>query len=444
MSTTPNRMSRFSKSISSRFSTSDLEYRSFDSIDATVVALVNSARETVANNPQLAKEYLEECLSIILVKDESSTMVLSSFIKKTPPTDILLCNCEIKHVVLILFMYGYLLVGDEKISHLVDHLDLLAPNQPNTHLLKGLNYFEQSEFEMALSSFTNMVELDNDNSLVITKDLHEKISVCKRTHDEVANKYQCIQLRCGIDIATKSTWYRPVLSLINTYATQLCNLVYILVDLTNFSCLVVDPCWDVNSILYLIKINKWNLTGIVLTHHHFDHVGGIPPSPFDKFYVKVPGVSTILERYPDLPLYVHELEVDLLLKQPGNSSFASNVKPVQDMSILTVGPNLEIKVIHTPGHTAGSMCLLINNTRLLTGDTLFVNSCGRTDFPESDVTDMCLSLRRLSELNEHIIVLPAHRYGGRQSTIKKEKDEGILKYASNESLLFSMLTKTSH
>ena len=413
---------------------------SFDPIDPAINTLIKMAKEA-GQDPKIAIQYLQESLDKIMIKDESGSTSLAKFIRKQPKP-IILANCDIKNICLILFMFGYLMLSDPLIKNIVAHLILLAPNHPNTHLLNALCLFDKNEFLGALDAFSNMISADTDDAVVVTKDVYEKINICSRVKEEISNEYSIVQLQCGIDIATKSSWFRPVLSLINTYANQLCNLVYILADLSTNKCFIVDPCWDVIGILDNVKRNKWQVEGIILTHHHFDHVGGIPPSPFDKLYVKVPGVQTILEIYPEIPLYVHEKEIDILVNQNGNASLRENIKPLVDLSIISLGPKLKIQIIHTPGHTQGCICLYINESRLLTGDTLFVSSCGRTDFPESDVTAMCQSLKRICGFPDQTIVLPGHRYGGRQTSIRKERTEGLLRYAENEALLFSILSKS--
>ena len=439
-------MKRFStfSSISNTSASNTAENRwskSLDSIDANINVLLSQAKEA-HQDPKIAIQFLEECMDKILVKDDSSISPLIKVIKQSPLPGVQY-NCDVKHVKLVLFMYGYLMLADPIVDTILVHLKVMAPDHPNTFMLLALVQFNKNDYLEALDNFSNMMSADSNEPVMITRDIYTKINICARIKDEIDHEYSIVQLQSGIDIANNKAWYKPLSTLINTYAYQLCNLVYILVDLESKKCLIVDPCWDVDGILNKIKINNWDIEGIILTHHHFDHCGGIPPPPFDKFYVKVPGVETILELYPNLPLYLHELEVDLFVNQPGNSALQHAIKPVQDLTLLEIGNHLKIQFIHTPGHTSGSMCLYINDCRLITGDTLFVSSCGRTDFPESNVMAMCMSLKRLSEFPEEVVVLPGHRYGGRQTTIRREKSEGLLRYAESEAMLFSILAKSA-
>lgn len=99
----------------------------------------------------------------------------------------------------------------------------------------------------------------------------------------------------------------------------------------------------------------------------------------------------------------------------------------QDREKIKLGSN-SIEFIHTPGHTPGSQCILINGSRLLTGDTLFIGSCGRTDLPGGNLHELYCSLQyKLGQLNDNIHVFPGHHYNGYRTSIKKEKEHGLLK-----------------
>jgi len=88
--------------------------------------------------------------------------------------------------------------------------------------------------------------------------------------------------------------------------------------------------------------------------------------------------------------------------------------------------NVKFKIIHTPGHSPGSMCILVNDKRLFTGDTLFNGIFGRCDFPDSDKRKMFESLNKLKNLDENILILPGHNYSGEWTTIKEQKNNGPL------------------
>jgi glyoxylase-like metal-dependent hydrolase (beta-lactamase superfamily II) len=124
-------------------------------------------------------------------------------------------------------------------------------------------------------------------------------------------------------------------------------------------------------------------------------------------------VEELLERVP-LKVYVHKAEREFL------RGFGSEVVPVSGHDTLAVG-RLALTFLHTPGHTPGSQCFLIDG-RLISGDTLFIGSCGRTDLPGSDPAEMYYSLtQRLAALPDDTILFPGHNYGGVSSTIGAEK-----------------------
>ena len=167
------------------------------------------------------------------------------------------------------------------------------------------------------------------------------------------------------------------------------NFCYIIGDDSELA--VVDPGWDVEKIKAEGKINK-----VILTHTHFDHIDALAEL----------GTVTV---------YVHELEAHNV---PAGKNKVISVK---EGDIIKVG-KVKLKVLHTPGHTEGGICLLVEN-KLITGDTLFVETIGRTDLRDSNPIDMNDSLRRLSKLPDNTEVWPGHDYGiKKHSTIGYEKE----------------------
>ncbi len=153
------------------------------------------------------------------------------------------------------------------------------------------------------------------------------------------------------------------------------------------------------------------LVGALVTHTHQDHVGGSLESW--GMPGRIPGVEDLLERVP-LKVYVHKAEREFL------RGFGSDLVQVDNHDTLDIG-QLTLTFMHTPGHTPGSQCFLVGNG-LVSGDTLFIGSCGRTDLPGSDPSDMYYSLtQRLAALPDDTILLPGHNYGGPSSTIGDEK-----------------------
>lgn len=165
------------------------------------------------------------------------------------------------------------------------------------------------------------------------------------------------------------------------------NFIYLIGDPTTREAAVVDPGWEVPQILKAASDDGYRITKAFVTHHHFDHVMGLEP----------------LLNAVDMPVYVHQDDAHLL------DVARSSLKPVAGGETIRVG-QVPIVLIHTPGHTEGSQCLLVNG-RLLSGDTLFIRACGRCDLPGSDPKKLYDSLtKQLKALDDETIVCPGHNY----------------------------------
>ena len=187
------------------------------------------------------------------------------------------------------------------------------------------------------------------------------------------------------------------------------NFVYLIGDPAARECVVVDPAWEIDTIVDQAAADGMTITGVLVTHTHQDHVGG------HLFGHDIPGVAELLERIP-AKVYVHSAEREFL------KGFGSDLVKVEGGDTLPVG-GARVTFIHTPGHTPGSQCFLVDG-RLISGDTLFIRSCGRTDLPGSDPGEMYYSLtQRLGALPEQTTVFPGHNYGGASTTIGAEKRE---------------------
>jgi glyoxylase-like metal-dependent hydrolase (beta-lactamase superfamily II) len=156
---------------------------------------------------------------------------------------------------------------------------------------------------------------------------------------------------------------------------------------------VVDSSYNADEIIKTVKTQKLQLMYIINTHEHSDHTAG------NTELQSIFGAKIVAYRqskiHPDLP--------------------------VDEGDILNIG-KISVKIIYTPGHTADSICLLVNDQKLLTGDTLFVGECGRTDFPGGNTKSMHESLNRLIKLNDNVEVYPGHDYGIKpSSTIGEER-----------------------
>ena len=189
------------------------------------------------------------------------------------------------------------------------------------------------------------------------------------------------------------------------------NFVYLVGDPLTRECVVVDPAWEIDRIVETAQADGMTLVGALVTHTHQDHVGGSLASW--GMPGRIPGVEELLARTP-VKIYVHKAEREFL------RGFGSDLVKVDNADTLQVG-RIPLKFMHTPGHTPGSQCFLIDG-RLVSGDTLFIGSCGRTDLPGSDPSAMYDSLtQRLGVLPDETVLLPGHNYGGPSSTIGDEK-----------------------
>src|SRR6266508_3741923 len=189
------------------------------------------------------------------------------------------------------------------------------------------------------------------------------------------------------------------------------NFVYLIGDPQARECVVVDPAWEIYTIVETAQARGMTITGALITHTHQDHVGGsLEPWGMPG---RIPGVEDLLERVP-AKVYVHKAEREFL------KGFGSDLVKVDNHDTLRIG-RLTLTFMHTPGHTPGSQCFLVDD-RLISGDTLFIGSCGRTDLPGSDPEEMYTSLtRRLGALPDDTVVFPGPNYGGTATTIGDEK-----------------------
>ena len=188
----------------------------------------------------------------------------------------------------------------------------------------------------------------------------------------------------------------------NPFAGQMANFIYLIGDRETKECVVVDPAWDVPGLLAQVEKDGMKLTGALVTHFHPDHVGG------DLFGHAIQGLPDLMAKNP-VKVYAEKEEVDGVCFVTGLSP--GDFKPVASGDKLKVG-EVEIQFIHTPGHTPGSQCFLVNGRGLVSGDTLFIDACGRVDLPGSDPEKMYESLtQKLAKLPDDVVLYPGHDYG---------------------------------
>lgn len=188
-------------------------------------------------------------------------------------------------------------------------------------------------------------------------------------------------------------------------AQQMVNFVYAIGDRQTGEALLVDPAYDVNGLVDVLEADGMMCTGVLATHYHPDHVGGSMMG-FD-----LEGIAALLDRV-DVPIHVQADEAEYVKKVTGveDTSLVSH----QSGDMVSVGA-VEIELIHTPGHTPGSQCFLVDG-RLVAGDTLFLDGCGRTDLPGSDPEQMYESLTtRLGRVDDDTVLYPGHQYSADSS-----------------------------
>ena len=185
-------------------------------------------------------------------------------------------------------------------------------------------------------------------------------------------------------------------------AKQMQNFVYLVGDRERGECVVIDPAWDVPGILAVAAADGMRVSGALATHYHPDHVGGT------IFGIGIQGLSKLLELNP-CKVHLHKLEADGVRMVTGVSK--SDLEPHDSGDKIAVG-DVEIELLHTPGHTPGSSCFRVANA-LLAGDTLFLQGCGRVDLPGGDAEEMRRTLtQRLATIPGDVVLYPGHAYGG--------------------------------
>lgn len=174
---------------------------------------------------------------------------------------------------------------------------------------------------------------------------------------------------------------------------------YLLRQADSSHCVLIDPGYTPEFLLSRLEENALTLDAILLTHGHFDHVGGVRE----------------LAAETGCRVYIHPEDLSLPPMFTAGRLYYTDTYP-EDGTVTAAG--LTFRVLHTPGHTPGSVCLRLGDA-LFCGDTLFAGSCGRTDLPGGSRRAMTASLKRLAEIPENLTLYPGH---GAASMLDTEKN----------------------
>jgi glyoxylase-like metal-dependent hydrolase (beta-lactamase superfamily II) len=194
------------------------------------------------------------------------------------------------------------------------------------------------------------------------------------------------------------------------------NFVYLVGDDATREAIVIDAAWDIDAILAVLEEDGFQLKAALVTHFHPDHLGG------NLMGHQIQGAAELLARNLPIKVWIHKAEADYVQRVSGVSR--SDLMLTDGTEELVVG-TLPVRFLHTPGHTPGSQCFMVDG-RIISGDTLFIGSCGRVDLPGSDPAQMYESLVTLKSLPEETILYPGHNYADRPtSTIGEEKRRNV-------------------
>ena len=205
------------------------------------------------------------------------------------------------------------------------------------------------------------------------------------------------------------------------------NFVYLIGSTETRKVAVVDAAWEIDRILRIAAEDEMEITHAFVTHTHPDHVGG-------KFAnVEIEGVTELLSKCK-AKVVVHKAEAEFL-----KALSPSDIIKAESGDKIDVG-GVEVQLLHTPGHTPGSQCFLVDN-RIVSGDTLFIGACGRVDLPGSNPEQMYYSLtQKLMALPDDTVLFPGHNYAAQsQATLgEQKKTNPYLRFTSLKQFLAAM------
>jgi len=164
------------------------------------------------------------------------------------------------------------------------------------------------------------------------------------------------------------------------------NFSYLIAD-EKGNAAYIDPGWEVEKVLQIAEENKFVIESVLLTHTHYDHVQEL---------------SKVLSKM-DVKVFVHEMGSEQY------KALGEQLVIMKDNDEIQIG-DLKIRILYTPGHKEDCVCYLVDGN-LFSGDTLFIDSAGRTDLPGSDPELQVQSLERVKQLPKETMIFPGHNYG---------------------------------
>ena len=183
-------------------------------------------------------------------------------------------------------------------------------------------------------------------------------------------------------------------------ARQMVNFAYLIGDRLTGECMVVDPAYGVADLKAIAEADGMRISGALVTHYHPDHCGGSMAG------FSIEGAAELLELAP-VPIHIQADESEWVKKATGLGD--ADLVRHRPGDVVTVG-QVPIELVHTPGHTPGSQCFFVNGA-LVSGDTLFLDGCGRTDLPGGDPEALYYSLTQtLSKVPDDAVLFPGHQY----------------------------------
>lgn len=205
------------------------------------------------------------------------------------------------------------------------------------------------------------------------------------------------------------------------------NYVYLIGSTETRKVAVVDAAWEIDTILKIAAQDDMEITHAFVTHTHPDHVGG------GFAGMAIDGVAELLEKCK-AKVVVHKAEVEFI-----KGVLSSDLIKTDHGDKINVG-GVEIELMHTPGHTPGSQCFLVDG-RVISGDTMFIDACGRVDFPGGNAEQMYYSLtQKLMALPDETILFPGHNYArkGHDTIGEQKKTNPYLRFTSLKQFLAAM------